>query len=607
MKLFASRNIHATGKVLPLSEFHLFSDIKDQTPNPDKIAEVIRLAEAALAEDIPSLPLSLFREYHKNGNRSNYESLYFKRRSMALWLSIAEGYEKKGRFTEKLADVVWAILEESTWILPAHVYVSPYYRPDGTPPVIGEDMLHGIDLFSAATCALLTAVYYNAKDALDGVSKTICQRLRYMLHERQTKPFLQCKYWWTGELGRKTNNWGPWIISNILFTVALTEEDIYTRELVTERSMMILDNFIDTYEPDGGCDEGPSYWSAAGASLFDSLELLEDISGGRIKVYDSELIRNIGDYIYKVNIDVKRFVNFADCGPTLSPSPAHIVRYGTKCGSEFLVQFGMKQAEYTSFDVPRDMVYRALKNLITPTIISKNCKMPHISYLDNLMVMAARENEDSSKGFFLGAKGGHNAESHNHNDVGNFVVYYDGKPVIIDTGVGTYTKQTFSADRYKLWFMQSGYHNLPSFGGFDQIAGKEWHANFVSFDPASRALSFDLSSAYTADAGIERYLREYRLYEGKVTVTDSFSYSNNAANTETVFHIMSHVKPVITENGRISLAEGRTLLYDKALVASVEAFEPTGMNAKGIWNTDTMYRISFVTQEKSASFEFTVL
>ena len=35
-----------------------------------------------------------------------------------------------------------------------------------------------------------------------------------------------------------------------------------------------LDNFIDPYHDDGGCDEGPGYWSRAGGSLFDCLELL---------------------------------------------------------------------------------------------------------------------------------------------------------------------------------------------------------------------------------------------------------------------------------------------------------------------------------------------
>ena len=51
--------------------------------------------------------------------------------------------------------------------------------------------------------------------------------------------------------------------------------------------------------------------------------------------------------------------------------------------------------------------------------------------------MTARVTERSSDGFYVAAQGGHNAESHNHNDVGNFIVFLNGKPVIVDVGVET--------------------------------------------------------------------------------------------------------------------------------------------------------------------------
>ena len=50
-------------------------------------------------------------------------------------------------------------------------------------------------------------------------------------------------------------------------------------------------------------------------------------------------------------------------------------------------------------------------------------------------------------GWTLAAKGGSNAESHNHNDVGSFIAYYDSAPVLVDPSCGTYTKQTFSEGR----------------------------------------------------------------------------------------------------------------------------------------------------------------
>jgi hypothetical protein len=71
-------------------------------------------------------------------------------------------------------------------------------------------------------------------------------------------------------------------------------------------------------------------------------------------------------------------------------------------------------------------------------------------WFDELQVMAAREQAGSAAGFYVSAKGGHNDESHNHNDVGSFVVYLDGKPLLVDPGVETYNIKTFSPQRYEL-------------------------------------------------------------------------------------------------------------------------------------------------------------
>ena len=84
------------------------------------------------------------------------------------------------------------------------------------------------------------------------------------------------------------------------------------------------------------------------------------------------------------------------------------------------------------------------------------------AWFAGIQVMAARMQAGSSKGLYLSAKGGHNGESHNHNDVGSFLVYCDGKPVVVDIGLGVYEKNTFNERRYEILQMQSLYHNLPA-------------------------------------------------------------------------------------------------------------------------------------------------
>ena len=604
MKAFLAKDLYKVkGKVLSRSDFRLFSDLSEYEYNPTRMQKVVERAEKYLETEIPLLPASLYREFTVNGNRANYEGLFFRRRDMALHLALAEFYEKKGRFTEKLMDVVWAIMEESTWILPAHLYNSPYGGDMTLGPVYNNEKRHGLALFSATTGAMLTVVYHYAKDALDSITPIICEKMKYMIRERLILPFVECTFWWTGDAGNRVNNWNPWIISNVLLATALLEDDLYTREKVVELAVRRLDNFLHCYHPDGGCDEGPSYWGAAGASLFDCLELLEDMTNGQITVYDSELVRNIGEYIFKVNINGNRFTNFADCPPKTLPSPALLVRYGTKCNSPFLASFGKKLSCHEESIVLPSTPYRGLRTAITPDITAEHCPMPTFTCLPDLKVMTARECDDSAKGMFLAAKGGNNGEMHNHNDVGNFMVYYDGKPVIIDTGVGTYTKQTFSPQRYELWFMQSGYHNLPSFDGVDQRDGGRFASKNDVFDEKTKSLSTEIAGAYPTEAGVISFVRTSKLSGGVVTVNDKIQLESEK---KIDMHVMSAVLPEI-DGDTIKLAEGRVLHFPADLLsAEIEEFDPVGMNTVGMWGTEKLWRIHLTAVASNIEYTLTV-
>jgi hypothetical protein len=446
-------------------------------------------------------------------------------------------------------------------------------------------------------------VYYLCKDKLDAIEPIISKKMEYCLKERGIKNYLQIELWWGGGLGRKTNNWCPWILSNVLLTTAIIEKDTSVREKVVAKALRHLDNFLECYAPDGGCDEGPGYWNAAGASLFDCLELIDDLSGGKISVWNTELIKNIGDYIYKVNICGNRYVNFADCAPKTTPNAGMLVRFGEKTNSPFLVAFGKKQAKYGDTFFSSSHMYRSLKWLCTPFVKEEECPMPLYSELPDLGVMTVRECADAEKGMFLAAKAGTNDEMHNHNDCGNFMVYYDGKPVIIDAGVGQYTKQTFSADRYKLWFMQSGYHNLPSFSGVDQGVGPKYFSTAKRFSEDEHSLSCELRYAYPEEAGIESYIRTSSLKDGVVTIREDITLSEEK---EIDFHLMLASEPKIVESGRILLPEGRALTFDTLLTAEVEEFDPVGMDAQVHWGTKVLYRLHFRVNADKCNVEFTI-
>ena len=596
-RIFSESKISAKGTVLPLKDFRLFRELDGFKLDEGRMAPVIKEAEKMLCEELQVLPLSAYREYQRNGNRSNYQTIVNRRKVMALTLAMAESFEKQGRFTEKLMDVVWAIMEESTWLYPAHVGNSPFLEDPSVPPVYGNNSPHGVALCSAGISGTLAMVVHLCRDALDALTPVICDKIIYTLRERMTKPFVSGSFWWMG-YKRRANNWCPWIVSNALLTVALTEEDDYTRTLVVERAIEFLDNYTDALPADGGCDEGAGYWSAAGASLFDCLEIIYDMTAGEIDMFSHPFVKAVGEYIVKANICGRRFVNFADCSSKCGPDTAMLIRYGEKCGSAPMVALGKNLDGFYSPSIDNSKAYRTLRAFGTPKHEPTPLVAEKYNCLPNLKVMTARESTDPSKGFFLGIKGGNNAESHNHNDVGNFIVYYDAEPVIIDAGVGAYTKQTFSSKRYELWFMQSGYHNLPSFDGVDQRNGAQYHSEDERFCEQDCSMDMELKNAYPKEAGIISYRRRASLSGGCITLTDEVKLEKP---TDVVFHLMLRNEPVKTEEG-YALDMGRTLIPPEGAEITVERVSSDNYNPKSNWGVDCLYRVCIAIRTKEGKY-----
>ena len=588
----------SAGMCLPYNEIKLFCDVETPAFDDVKMKQVVTAAEGYLSVEVPMCPASLYHRFATDGNRSEYEAVYFKRRDMAMKLALAEAYEKKGRFTEKLVDAVWAIMEESSWTVPAHLAMySPSHGDLGLPAVYNDERLHAIDLFSAGTAALLSMVYLYCKDILDGYCTVICEKLKYLVTERQIKPFVNCVFHWMGLLGNAVNNWNPWVCSNILFTVAVMADDDRTLQTVVGKAAQCTDRYTAGMPEDGGCDEGANYWTVAGASYFDVLEILYDITGGKYDIYGDQFIKSMCEYIVKMYIHGHRFINFADCPPYVRPDGSQIRRMGEKCGSPTLCLFGDGIDSFGSLYLNSNCIYRTLRSLITPPHPGKSLGMMR-TWIPSLKIMCARQYEDTGKGMFAAMKGGHNSEGHNHIDVGNVVVFFDGEPVMIDTGAGTYKKQTFSAGRYELWYMQSGYHNVADIGGYEQRPGVRFRSSDEKYDEATGGATMQLREAYPEQAGVVSYVRKTVLDGGEVRITDSFELDTEK---EIDIHFITCEKPLAVPDG-ISLPHGRIMSFDKGLQAEIEEFEVRDDGIERNWHSPVLWRIHLRAVVKKASF-----
>lgn len=591
----------------------------------------IAAGEALLGWDVPALPATLFLEFVRNGNRENYQVPHFARRSGLEKLVIAECVENEGRFLDDIVNGVWAICEETYWGVPAHIGVQQAGRglPDFAEPTV--------DLFAAETGNLLAWIDYLLGDTLDTISPLVRQRMVGEIDRRILTPLENREdFPWMGFLprpdGRPVNNWNPWICSNWLSALLLVETDEGRRQRSVQKILRTVDFFIDPYPRDGGCDEGPSYWGRAGASLFDCLDLLESATNGAIDVYDEPLIQEIGRFIYRVQIDGAYYINFADAPALVFPDAAVVYRYGQRIddaqmmalGEWLAVEQGLHEHGYSE-NGPRSAVnfQRLLRGLFAlADMRTENVAppLPRDVWLDEIQVMVARDEEGASRGLFVAAKGGHNAESHNHNDIGNFIVYVDGKPVIVDAGVETYTAKTFSPQRYEIWTMQSAYHSLlPTLDGVQQLPGRQFQASEVTHaqSDAKSTLSLNIASAYPPGANIERWVRTVTLNRGEdVQIRDEYALTEPV--DEIVLSIVTPCAVELGEAGIIRFGERETvpgrrsgtgqLRYPAELFrATTETIPITDERMGGTWGqsiTRVVLRAEQPSQRGSWDFQF---
>lgn len=596
-RLLSSRfDAAALGRVLlPRSRWNPYPTAADRAAwnglPADLLDSVIASAGKRIGTPYPPLPATLFLEYVRNGNRSRYEAVKAERQTRLREAVIAECMEGKGRFLDDIADGIWTLCEETYWGYPAHVGVQK--RGSGLPDVTEPT----IDLFAGEAAALLAWTGYLLGPRLDQVSPRIRERIRVEIERRILNPFRErSDFWWMGldpqTANRPMNNWNPWVNSNVVACALLMEDDPSRRAQTVHKVLRSLDRFLDSYHDDGGCDEGPSYWGHAGGSLFDNLHLLNSASGGAIDFYELPLVREIGAYIYRAHIAENWYVNFADASAKIQIYGDLVYRYGRAIKDRRMQMLGAHAARKSRFHV--DTLGRTLPELFNAAALREapaGEPMVRDVWLPGIQFAAARRQEGSASGLYFAALGGHNAESHNHNDVGNFVVFRDGEPLLIDAGVGVYTAQTFGPRRYEIWTMQSAYHNLPAINGVQQGAGRQFAARGAKFQTSDAAAEFtaDIAGAYPAEAKAERWRRTVQLDRRSDSIQVTDEYALTAGPGQVQMSLLFAREPQ-AEAGALAVGAGRIAIQGPGRPeVKVEPIDTTDARLRPIWG-DRIYR-----------------
>lgn len=605
--------------------------------------KAIAEGEKYLGYEWKLIPASAYLEYERTGERQVMEKPFDANRKALNVLALAELAEGKGRFIDDIANGLWMNAHMPSWVLSAHL---PRQSSGRSLPDTGEQI---IDLGSGGNGALVSIVCHLFEDEMNSLDPSIVRAVKDAVREKILEPYLDMSIrkanWWMADdwrPGQIINNWNPWCNSNVLICFLLMEDNPDVLEEAVRLSAISTDRFLNYVKGDGACEEGPAYWGHAAGKLYDYLKVLYEATGGQVDLFGNDLVRSMGEYISRSYIGDGWVVNFADATARMTPDIPLVYRYGKDCGSREMMDFALYllggQDGFRHASVPLwNDAWRSLETLrylgeMNSKVDSLNflCKgnravetparvraslrkaVPHCTWYPETE-FAYMRNEN---GWFLAAKGGFNNESHNHNDVGTFILYIDDVPVFIEAGVGTYTRKTFSHERYTIWSMRSDWHNLPQINGSLQIFGPEFKAADTECDIRRLSFSADISGAYSGAAHCSSWTRSYSLGRDRLDISDRFLLSERMAPDTVNFLVQGAVylpgdkvgvisgkenssgREILVNQGEIVIVNGNVavaLSYPHSMSVSVKEMPLDDPRLSNVWGS-SIRRISFSAQ-----------
>ena len=296
---------------------------------------------------------------------------------------------------------------------------------------------------------------------------------------------------------------------------------------------MLVKNFRESFNSDGFCTEGVGYWSYGVAHYIFISELFRLGTGGLVDLFDEPKMSRVALYPERVEIEPGLFPTYADC--RLGTQPVFWARYwlDNRLPAETSQSQPMRDAPDPFETMKLAYVAEGLLWMFQtidprrPRATTRPVGLRH--WFKDSSLLIARPGPDTRRRLSATVLGGHNGVNHNHNDLGTFTVTLDGRALIVDPGMETYSFRTFSAQRYDSQLLNSYGHPVPRVAGQLQEAGAEWQTSVIEteFTDEVDRVVFNLRRAYDVPTlrALEREFIFDRRGSGRVTVIDRVEFT----------------------------------------------------------------------------------
>lgn len=508
--------------------------IKSDEEMKKLVDEVIRRAEGSLNEPVI--------HYKLTGNDASPSLLDTSRKAIKIILDNAFSWKITGdaRFAKKAKETVLAVSDFPDWNAQSRFLDAGEMM---FAVAIGYDWLY--DQFSAEEEKQI-------REAL--LEKGINWGLKAYADKDPAAPSLGFPWWAT--------NWNEVCNGGVLAAVLATAEHY------PERTLTLLNNIIpslkmglDAYKPDGASAEGPIYWSYGMTYRIIAQEMLRSAFGQDYGLSSDTVLEKTPWYRFAIEGFSGDGFNYGDAVEDQGYTPAY-AWFGNRYKQDLIINAARGQMQKALTRSAAGKVWGEFDRFLPlfalwyPQAVSVSgaTTQDHFLFHGPSALFIYKKQFSDGGNVWLGIKSGDNKANHAHQDLGSFVLEYDGVRWANDLGKDYYNLPGYfdNAVRPSYFRVSALSHNTLTFDGDNQdpngVATLIW-------DEKQSTARLELTHAYPDVA--ENILREYRLDGKAITISDAIQGTYNPKIYR--WAMVTTAEITIKGNTALLTKEGRTI------------------------------------------------
>ncbi len=427
-------------------------------------------------------------------------------------------YPENEQYYRSLVEVVWEICNQYTWAPLGHY--NSYY--DRTPADFDPGL---IDIFAASLAFSMAEIKSLFKDRFP---KLLNDRISYEIRRHTIDPYLTRKFFWENH----GNNWTAVCTGAVGGVLMYEDPEEFKRQL--PRLQKSMECYLDSYDDDGMCVEGTAYWGFGFGFFAVYAMLLREFSNGEHDWLANDKVKSISQFIQKMHLQPNVLAMFSDVN----------AREGYWVGLPHMLKTVYGDAiEKLPLDQATIIAYCHWAFAVRSTVYYNpdytTDKLANATYYAEVSNYFTKRTDN----YGLAFKGGNQWESHNHQDVGSFILARDNRQIFCDFGyIGPGNWPGYQSNRRNEYFQPSSYsHSLPIFDGKGQ-GGDDVNKARAVYNPETGWVYMDFTLGYSkiTHPKLQKAERSFKPMDDKIEMYDKFTFSDK---TNIVERFVTTIKP----------------------------------------------------------------